>query len=226
VELLHTSLRVLLLALLAGASPMAMIATIAVLTTQRGRTNAIAYGIGFVLGQTVAFAVALAVGSAASEHTAPSWAATAELLLGVALLAVAYAQRRPSPPRPVGAPSRGRALLQRLGAVGPVAAFLFGGLLGIGGIKRLSITLVAGATVGAADLRGVEELALAAVYIAVSGVLVSVPVAIYVIAGSRADAWMVTAKEWVAARQQRLAVVSTAVFGMLLTGDALVRIVS
>jgi len=226
VELVDTGLRVVLLALLAGASPMAMVATIAVLTTQRGRTNALAYGIGFVLGQVLAFSVALAVGTAASELSLPSGAATVELLLGVALLAAAWAQRKPRPPGPVDAPSRSRALLVRLGGVGPIAVFAFGGLLGIGGIKRLSITLVAGATVGAADLRHIEELGLGALYILISGVLVSVPVAVFVIAGSRADAWMATAKEWVAAREQRLAFYSTAVFGLLLTLDAVVRILT
>jgi hypothetical protein len=223
VELIDTGLRVLLLAVLAGASPMAMVATIAVLTTQRGRTNALAYGIGFLLGQVVAFAVALAVGTAASELSLPSSAATVELLLGLALLAAAWAQRKPRPPRPADAPSRGKALMQRLGGVGPVTAFAVGGLLGIGGIKRLSITLVAGATVGAADLGRVEELALGVLYILISGVLVSIPVAVFVIAGSRADAWMTIAKEWVAAREQRLAFLSTGVFGVLLTVDALIR---
>jgi len=85
---------------------------------------------------------------------------------------------------------------------------------------------VAGATVGAADLRHIEELGLGALYILISGVLVSVPVAVFVIAGSRADAWMATAKEWVAAREQRLAFFSTAAFGLLLTVDAVVRILT
>jgi hypothetical protein len=133
-------------------------------------------------------------------------------------------QRRPRPPRPVDAPSRGKAVLRRLGGLGPIAVFVFGLLLGIGGLKRLSITLVTGATVGAADLLHVEELGLGALYILVSGVLVTVPIALYVIAGSRADAWMATAREWLAAREQRLALLSTTAFGVLLTVDAIVRL--
>jgi hypothetical protein len=115
-------------------------------------------------------------------------------------------------------------VLRRLGGLGPIAVFVFGLLLGIGGLKRLSITLVTGATVGAADLLHVEELGLGALYILVSGVLVTVPIALYVIAGSRADAWMATAKEWLAAREQRLALLSTTAFGVLLTVDAIVRL--
>jgi len=223
-ELVDTTVRVLLLALLAGASPMAMVATVAVLSTRRGRTNAIAYGIGFVIGQSAAFAVALALGAAASDLGTPSWVPVLELILCVALLATAVLQRRPRPPRPVDAPSRGKAVLRRLGGLGPIAVFVFGLLLGIGGLKRLSITLVTGATVGAADLLHVEELGLGALYILVSGVLVTVPIALYVIAGSRADAWMATAREWLAAREQRLALLSTTAFGVLLTVDAIVRL--
>jgi len=223
-ELVDTTVRVLLLALLAGASPMAMVATVAVLSTRRGRTNAIAYGIGFVIGQSAAFAVALALGAAASDLGTPSWVPVLELILGVALLATAVLQRRPRSPRPADAPSRGKAVLRRLGGLGPIAVFVFGLLLGIGGLKRLSITLVTGATVGAADLLHVEELGLGALYILVSGVLVTVPIALYVIAGSRADAWMATAREWLAAREQRLALLSTTAFGVLLTVDAIVRL--
>jgi hypothetical protein len=225
-ELIDTGVRVLVLALLAGASPMAMVATVAVLTSGRGRTNGIAYGVGFTIGQAFAFAIALFVGSAASDEAPSTAAEVLELVLGVAMLAAAWLQRRPRPPKPVGGPSRSKALLARLQGLRPRTAFVVGGLLGIGGIKRLSITLIAGAAVGAADLLRIEKLGLGLLYILVSGALVSVPVVTYVIAGARADAWMASAKDWVAARERQLAVVTTAVFGVVLTVDALVRLIT
>ena len=101
---------------------------------------------------------------------------------------------------------------------------MFGTLLGVGGVKRLSITIVAGATVGIAGLLAVEELALGVLYVLVAGVLVWLPVGIYVVAGRRAAGWMEQAEGWLTANQRRLTFVSTLVFGFLLTSDALVRL--
>ena len=223
--MLQTTFRILLLAFVAGASPMAIVATLAVLTSRRGRTNGIAFLTGFGLGQTSAFVIAYLVGSAATDHGGRGGTAGFELVVGLGLLALAWAQRRPRPPAPAGRPSRTEAILARLQGLRPGTAFAFGMVLGVGGIKRLSITLVAGATVAIADLLRVESLALGVLYIVVSGVLVWFPVTVYVIAGARADAWMKAARDWVTANERRLTFSSTVVFGVLLTADGLLRLV-
>jgi Sap, sulfolipid-1-addressing protein len=92
-------------------------------------------------------------------------------------------------------------------------------------VKRLSITIVAGATVGIASLLAVEELVLGVAYIVVASVLVWLPVGIYVVAGRRAEEWMKRAQDWLTTNERRLTFVSTLVFGFLLTSDALVRLV-
>lgn len=223
--MIEATFRILLLALVAGASPIAIVATLAVLTSRRGRTNGIAYLTGFGLGQAIAFVIAYAVGSVASGHGDRRGAGLVELLLGAGLLAIAWRQRRPRAPAASSGPSRTDAVLRRLQGLRPGTAFAVGALLGFGGFKRLSITLVAGATVASADLPGVQSLALAVVYILVSGLLVWFPVVVYVIAGADADALMMSARRWVAANDQRLTLYSTTVFGVLLIGDALLRAV-
>ena len=91
-------------------------------------------------------------------------------------------------------------------------------------MKRLSITIVAGATVGIANLLGVEELALGALYVVVAGVLVWLPVGVYLVAGERSDDWMARAEDWLTTNEMRLTFFSTILFGFLLTSDALVRL--
>ena len=219
-------LRILFFALVAAASPVAIVATLAVLTSRRGRTNGIVFAVGFLLGQSAAFLAAFLVGSAATttEHEGNQQAAAVlELVFGVALLAIAWPQRRHGAPD-TGGPSRTKALLARLRGLRPGTAFVFGTLLGVGGVKRLSITVVAGATVGIASLLAVEELALGVLYVLVAGVLVWLPVGIYVVAGRRAAGWMEQAEGWLTANQRRLTFVSTLVFGFLLTSDALVQL--
>ena len=77
-------------------------------------------------------------------------------------------------------------MLARLHGLRPGTAFSVGVLLGVGGVKRLTITLVAGATVGIADLLVVEDVLLGVVYVLVAGVLVWLPVGVYLVAGERA----------------------------------------
>ncbi len=101
---------------------------------------------------------------------------------------------------------------------------MVGSLLGIGGVKRLTITIVAGATVGIAGLLPIEDLLLGAVYVAIAAVLVWLPVSVYLVAGQRADRWMKAAETWLTSNERRLTFVSTLVFGFLLTSDALVRL--
>jgi MFS family permease len=221
----QTTTRILLFALVAGLSPVAMVSVLAVLTSRRGRANGVAFLAGFMLGQTAAFTAAFLVGSAATtqrevnEHLA----AALELAFGLALLIVAWPQRRRDPAAP-GAGSRTQALLDRLRGLRPGPAFAVGTLLGVGGVKRLTITIVAGATVGVASLLLVEELALGALYVLIGGVLVWVPVCAYLLAGERADAWMREAERWLTENERRLAFLSTLVLGFLLTTDALVRL--
>ena len=224
--MLDTSWRMLLFGLVAGLSPIAVVATLAVLTSARGRANGLAFATGFMLGQSAAFAVAYFIGTAATTNTDGNEhvAAGLELAFGIFLLAIAWPQRRRPEKAAVVGHSRTKALLDRLRGLRPGTAFTAGTLLGIGGVKRLTITLVAGATVGIAGLGPAEDLAAAILYIAVGGLLVWLPVSVYVVAGARAEDWIAAAEIWLTGHQRRLMFFSTVVFGLLLTSDAVVRL--
>jgi hypothetical protein len=219
--------RILLYALVAGLSPLALLSTLAVLASGRGRTNGSAFGLAFLLAQSTILLIAILVGSAATPDTEPAHqtlAAALELVLGAGLLVLAMRGRRPRAPREGSGESRTRALLARLRGLKPAAAFSVGALLGVGGVKRLTITLLAGATISVAGLIPAEEAALGVLYVVVAGVLVWLPVAVYLIAGERADELAETTEAWLVANQQRATFVSTLVFGLLLIADALIRL--
>jgi threonine/homoserine/homoserine lactone efflux protein len=223
---LQTSSRILLFALVAGLSPVAIVSTLAVLTSRRGRANGTAFLVGFMLGQAAAFSAAYFVGTAATTDTEGNdhAAAALELAFGIFLLAIAWPQRRRPDAGEAGGPSRTKALLERLRGLRPGTAFSVGALLGVGGVKRLSITIVAGATVGVAGLAPAEDLALALLYVLVGAILVWPPIVAYLIAGARAEEGIAAAEDWVTANERRLMFASTVVFGLLLTSDALVRL--
>ena len=220
----ETASRILLFALVAGASPVAIVSTLAALSSRRGRTNGLALVAGFLLGQSVAFLAAFLVGSAAKTGLdADDQTAALELAVGLALLAIAwYEWRRRSAGPNHG--SRTKALLTGLKGLRPGTAFTFGALLGVGGVKRLSITIGAGATVGVANLVPAEEFALGLLYVAVASIPVWLPVAVYLVAGAHAVEWMRSAEDWLVANERRITFVTTLLFGFLLTSDALVRL--
>lgn len=222
----ETALRIFVFALVAGASPIALVSTLGVLTSRRGRTNGLAFAIGFLIAQAIAFGVAYAVGSVATtgHRGNATLAAALELVFGLGLLLLAWPQRHRGSAASNDAPTRTKALLERLRGLRPATAFVVGSLLGVGGVKRLSITIVAGATVGIAGLLLIEDLLLGAVYVAIAAVLVWLPVSVYLVAGERADSWMKAAETWLTSNERRLTFVSTLVFGFLLTSDALVRL--
>ena len=223
----ETASRILLFAIVAAASPVALLASLAVLTSRRGRANGTAFMIGFVLGQAAAFLAAVLLGSAATANRSggnETLTAALELAFGLGLLALAWPERRRETQLRGGGPSRTQSLLARLKRLRPGTAFSVGALLGVGGVKRLTITIVAGATVGIAGLLAVQDVLLGVLYVAIATVLVWLPVGIYLVAGERADRWMEEAETRLLANERRLTFFSTLFFGFLLTSDALFRL--
>lgn len=225
----ETAPRILLYALVAGLSPLALLSVLAVLGSGRGRVNGSAFGLAFVLTQSTVLLIAVLVGSAAAapnrERRHETLAATLELALGLGLLALAWRARRPhfSGEEPIGE-SRTNALLAKLHGLGPATALSLGALLGVGGVKRLTITLFTGATIAVAALEAGEELVLGFLYVLIASVLVWLPVGVYLIAGTRADELTESTEAWLLDNQQQATVLSTLVFGLLLTVDAIVQL--
>ncbi len=148
--------QVLLYALVAGFSPLALLSILAVLSSGHGRANGSAFGTGFLLGQSLMLIAAFALGSAAVPNPGwqgiRRWPGALELLLGAAMLVFAWQGRHPRDPVELSGESRTSALMVRLRAIRPRTAFSVGLLLGIGGIKRLTLTLLAGTTIAVSGL--------------------------------------------------------------------------
>ena len=215
-------LQVLLYGLLAAASPGTLVATLAVLGTRRARANGSAFAVGFLLGQSIALALVLVVGSVTVPGSGTG-SASLELAVGVLLLVAAQRARRPAKPPSVAGPSRTARVLERLERVTPRTAFSFGVTLGVG-VKRLVITVVAASAIALAAVSRPEMVGLGALYVAVASVLVWVPVALYLVAGERADEAVATTKDKLAGNQRRITFLTSAVFGVFFVVGGLVRL--
>jgi hypothetical protein len=221
------TLRIVLYALLAGLSPLALLSTLAVLGSGRGRANGIVFAIAFLVTQSIVLLLVVLLGSAATpgDRSHDTVASALELTLGLGLLGLGWRGRRAAPKPETARRSRIEGLLGRLDRMNPTATFSVGALLGIGGIKRLTITLFAGTTIALAALLPVEEFGLGSLYVGIAGLLVWAPVAVYLVAGDRADGLAKRARSWLATNEQAATSVSMIVFGALLAGDAVARLV-
>jgi hypothetical protein len=219
-------LQVLLYALAAAASPLVAAATFLVIRSKRPRTNGIAFLVGFLVGTAVACVLGLVLGEAAADgldaHETIKAALT--LALGLALVAVGLRSRgSASPPTETGG-SRARAILDGLANVGPAATLSMAALLGFGGPKRLVLTFLAMATVTNASLNDVAYGALVLVYFAIATLLVTVPMAIVIVAGERATEILTRGESWVTDHAVDLRVWLSLGFGAVLVVDGLVHL--
>lgn len=220
------AVQILFYGLLAAASPGALLAALGVLSTRRPRANGAAFAAGFVIGQSVGLLLPLLIGSTTvpSGSSNSTISASFQLAVGLMLLAAAYRARQPRPSPVVGGKSRTAAVLARLAGVTPRTAFSIGIPFGIG-VKRLAISILAASTISLAGLSQSEEARLGALYVIVASVLVWLPVALYLIAGKRADDGVSSTKEWLAGNQRKLTFLSWLVLGVLFIVDALIGFV-
>jgi hypothetical protein len=148
-----------------------------------------------------------------------------ELALGIALLVGgAYVWRRP-PDRPPKPNSRSKAVLERLAHLNLPSVFVAGAALGLGP-KRLALSVLAAATISTADLGGVEETVLSVTYIVLATALVTVPVVLAIVFGTRAEQWMTDLQRWLAAHKRPMTFYPVTILGLLVTLDALVSLVA
>jgi threonine/homoserine/homoserine lactone efflux protein len=216
-------LQVLLYGLLAAASPGTLVATLAVLGTRRARANGTAFAVGFLLGQSAALLIVILVGSVTIGSGGSTASAALEVAVGALLLIAAHRARRPPRPKRVGGPSRTAHVLERLQRVSPRTAFSVGVTLGVG-LKRFVITVFAASTIALASVTRSEAIGLGALYVAVASVLVWVPVALYLVAGKRADEFVETAKSRLAANQRRITYYISLAFGVFFLASGLVQL--
>ena len=223
---MNEGLTLLFYAVLAAASPVVLLATLVVLSTERARVNGVVFAAGFVLGQAAGLGIPLLVGVIVTSNSGQNGNASTwlELAVGVLmLLAAARIRRKRTTPMPEE--SRAAGILVRLEHVTPATAFTIALPLGIGA-KRLVIAILAASTI-ALDASGrAAEFRQAALYVVIASVLVWLPVMVYFLVGPRADEWVEVSKRWLLANQREVTFYLAAIFGVFFVADAVVKLLS
>ena len=224
----HLTLRIFVFALVAAMSPLVLASVLVVLSGERARIKGVALAAGVITGQALFILIVVAVGLASSpdgeNHSTVVDVGT--IAFGAALLVTAlYMRRRPHEPAPPHGPSpRADAIRSRLANVSPVTAFGTGAALGIGGPRRITVTLVVCAAIAAAGLGGAGAVGLSVLYVAVATILVWVPVVLYLRLGERATELLENGQRWIGAHKQSLTVYGALVLGTVLVVDGIVHL--
>lgn len=212
-------------AFIAAASPLGLAATLTVLRT--GRVQALGFAAGVVAGQLVACEVLVLIGTASFGHRTkrPYVEGTLELMLGVALLALAVsAHRRPERTDPDS--GRSQQILDRLRRVHATTAVVAGLALGVGGPKRLLLTALAAASITAAGVDEARDAALVLWYGLLATVVVWVPVLAAILLGQRAVDPLDRGFRWLGRHRRPLTITVLLVLGSVLVADGLALLVN
>jgi hypothetical protein len=219
---LRDVIQLLLYALLAAFSPLALAATMTAI--RAGRRQALAFGVGFVVGQLVTCSLFVildfaAVGSGSRGY--PGIRAPIALALAVVLIWLAECVRRRPPPVRAESESRARSLLIRLSRLGFFTTLAAGLLLGIGGPKRLVLAALAAALVVTSGVQDSAKAELVLVYVALATALVWAPVVFYLARGEKAVALMKGAQERISRNQPTVTIYALRGLAALLLLDAI-----
>jgi hypothetical protein len=207
-------------ALVAAASPLGLAATLTVL--RAGRVQALVLAVGVVAGQLLTCAALVLIGTASVSHRTkrPHVEGVLELLVGVALLVLAFrVRRRPARIEPEGGGSR--KFLDRLERVRLTTDLVAGLALGVGGPKRLVLTALAAASITAAGLEGGKEAALVLWYGGLATVVVWAPVLAAILLGDRAVDLLDRGFRWLTRHQRPVTVCVLLVVGAFFVADGL-----
>jgi len=227
--MIHTAWRVFLYAVVAATSPLALTSTLFVLRTGRPRINGLLYAGAFLFTQALVLVLALALGVASVTHgdEHQGLGSAIGLVLGGLLVSAAfYLRAHPHAHATKSGPNKATAVLGRIKHLSPGQAVGVGAALGIGGPKRITVTLLVAGAIAASGLPFGPSATVAIEYVVIGTVLVWLPVVLYVIAGKRAEDWIASAQAWASAHEQSLTFYPALIVGLILIVDGLVELLT
>jgi hypothetical protein len=210
-------------ALVIALSPIAIVAVIAMLFSQRAIGNGVAFSIGWVVGVAGGLALLTALADAGEPlglGDDPSTTVVAlRFLLGLLLLAAAMKKwrGRPRPGDAVVMP----AWMARIDTFGPSRAFGLAVILGGVNPKNLLMNDAAAAVLASEELGGADQAVAIALYTAVASSAVSPAVGYRLVAGERGAVALERMRAWLVANDATVMSVLLLVFGVKLLGDAI-----
>ena len=203
-------------------SPAAIIAVILLLSTDRARSNGLAFLSGWLAGLIVAGGLLLLLGRGADANSGGSpaeWTGYAKIALGLLLLLAAHRQRTKN--RGQGEEAALPAWMSKLNSFGPGGALGAGALLAA--VNPKNLVLIAGAATAIAQTGAAtsDQAVALIVFALVSTVTVAIPLFVYFFMSDRADEILGRLKERMARNNGVIIAVICVVIAAKLIGDGI-----
>lgn len=203
-------------------SPFPIMAMVLMLGSTKGKSNGLAFLLGWLIGLGLIGTLVLlfADPAGASTDTGPAlWVGWLVLALGVLTVFLGFKQwrGRPSPGAEVEMPKWMQAIDQ----------FTAGKSLGIGFLlaavnpKNTTLTLAAAAAISAAGLSTGEAFGTLGVFVLIGTLGLLIPLAIYLFMGDRAPSILSDINQWLGAHNSAIMAVLFVVIGFKLVGNGL-----
>ncbi|MBT0995551.1 GAP family protein [Cellulomonas sp. DKR-3] len=202
-------------------SPIPIIAAILMLLSPRASSTSLGFLTGWIAGILVVATVFTLLSSALpSDDAGPAtWVGVVKIVLGAALLLMAYRQwkSRPAPGEPAATPKW----------MGAIDSFTFGKALGLGALlsgvnpKNLLLGASAGLTIGAGELSAAQTAVCIVVFTVVAGASVIVPVVGYLAARERMAAPLDRMRSFLLEHNAAIMTVLLGVIGTVVLGGGI-----
>lgn len=203
-------------------SPFPIVAVVLMLVTPRGKSNGLAFLLGWLVGLVIVGAVVLSVASGidASDDGEPAtWVSVLKLVLGLAALLLGVKQYR-GRPREGDTPETPH-WMASLDSFTPVKAAGTGVLLSAVNPKNLLLTVAGAATIAQTGVDAGEQVIAYAVFVVVASLGVVLPITAALVMGERSREPLDRLKNWLAGHNAAIMAVLLVVIGTKLIGDAI-----
>ena len=204
-------------------SPFPIIGLILMLLSKNARKNSLMFMLGWLAGLTIVAIVVLTLVNAGKiavgESTTQTGVLWGKLLLGIALLFLAFRNWKKRPK--AGEQAEMPKWMTTIDAVQPSRALILGMLFSGANPKNLLLNVAAAGTIAAAALTTTETALVTIVFILISSITIIGPVLYVQIAGERAEKGLGELKVWLLQHNAAIMAVLLLVMGVKLIGDGL-----
>lgn len=204
-------------------SPFPIIGLILILFTKQARTNSLAFLVGWLLGLAVVGAIVLALVNTgkitAGEQTTETGIKWGSLLLGLALIFMAYRQWQKRPK--AGETAETPKWMGTIDSIKPGAAFGLGALLSGVNPKNLILNLAAATTIASSGLDSTQQIIVLIIFILISSITIIGPVLYVQIEGAKAEKGLNELKGWLIQHNSAIMTVILLLIGAKLFGQGL-----
>ena len=203
-------------------SPLPVVLVILMLVSARAKVNGPAFLVGWIVGVSIVVTAAFLLADAADAATDSTTADTVDwmqLVVGVLFFALAARQwrKRPQPGTEPATPK----LFSTVDSMNALSALGLGVAACIANPKNLPLGISAGATMAASGIHGSDAVWAIVLFVIVASATVGVPVAVFFVMGSRAEAVLSAWKSWLTLNNATVMMVLFAVLGARSLGTGL-----